>query len=346
MSYDNQRPGVYSRYDITSVYTTPRSGGYAAVAAKAAGGEAGRVYAITTPAELREVFSPDTGDTAMYGIVQVLLASGVSKVLASVVEDGYPAALALLEGEENVAALVCDCTGEDDLLELADSVRRSADALRERVAYCGIDSPDDAIDAAGEINCERVVLCCPAVSPAGLETGKAVYGAAALAGRVLAQNDPGYNFSGEALPAVESPTRLAEEQIQALLKAGVTVLEPCGGNVECVRALTTRTTSFGEEDHSLRGLNTILCIDDVMRNVRESLKAVLRGSRISGRSLESIRSQVVVVLSGRQDAGVIESYEPPKCTADSSDPTVCIVELSFRVAHVVSQIHVTAHITL
>lgn len=344
-SMSNQRPGVYSRYDISSSYSAPRSGSYAAVVAKATGGEIGKVYAITGIQSLREAFQPDTGETALWGCVQILLDSGVTRVLAVAVEgEEYAAALALIEGEENIGAVVCDCERLEELAALKASVERSSAALRERVAFCGGDTAEDALTGAGALNCERVALCCPAVTAAGGNTSRAVYGAAAMAGLVLSRNDPAYNFSGGELAGVAAPQRLEEAQVQALLAAGVTVLESAGGAVECVRALTTSTKSGGETDYSLRSLNAILCIDDVMQNVRAALKASLRGTRLSGRSFQTIQSQVVVALSGRADSGVIESFEPPKAYTHSADPTVCMVELAFRIAQVVNQIHITAHI--
>lgn len=347
MTTDNQRPGVYSRYDISSVYAAPRSAGCAAVVAKARtslpeeGGKRGPVVEITRLAELAAGFLVDSDAHSLYGCVQILLRSGVGKVFAVPVEgDDYASALARIEQEENIAAVVCDCADGEALEALRASVERSAQSLRERVGYCGLADAGEAAAAAQRLNSERVVLCCPAVCLEGPDMPKAVYGAAALAGMVLSKNDCAYSFNGETLAAVHSPARLAEEDIQALIRAGVTVLEPRGGGAECIRAVTTRTFAGGETDYSLRGLNAILCIDNVM----QALRATLRGTRVSGRTAQSIQSQAAVVLSERRDAGVIESFETPRCAADPADPAVCVVELAFRIAHVISQIHVTAHI--
>lgn len=340
----NQRPGVYSRYDISSAYTAPQSGGYAAVVAKATGGEVGTLYTFTTLAQLGEVFSPDQDGAALRGCAEILLRSGVSQMYAVAVAEDYPAAFDLVSGLENVTALVCDCEKPEQLAAMKASVDKSAGALRERVGYCGLAGTQGATEAATALNSERMVLCCPAVAVSGGTQRHAAYGAAALAGRVLAQNDCTYNFSGEPLDRVEAPERLPEEDVQSLLACGVTVLEQSGGQVECVRALTTRTRSGGETDYALRGLNTILYIDSVMQGIRASLRASLRGVQLTTRSLHSIQSQVVVELAEKADRGVIESFDTPKVYSDKSDPTVCVVELAFHVAHVISQIHVTAHI--
>lgn len=340
---NNQRPGVYSRYDVSSAYTTPRSMQYAAVVAKATSGETGVLHSFTNYAQLIEAFSPDTEQTALRGCVQILLQSGVSRVYAVAVEDGgYEAALALVEEIDGIGAVVCDAAAQADLNVLKTSVLASSEAQRERVAYCAAGA-NSAEDAALALNCERVVLCCPEVKQSGGSVAHAVYSAAAIAGMALAKGDPAWNFSGEELTTVEDPAAIAESGIQTLLAAGVTVIENSGSRTECVRALTTCTQISGETNYTLRALNTILCIDDVMSAMRSALKATLR-RRISGNSLDAIRSQAAVVLADKKADGIIEEYEAPQVSIHSEDPTVCVVELAFHVAHVISQIYVSAHI--
>lgn len=342
MMVNNQRPGVYSRYDVSSAYAAPRSAKNAAVTAKAAGENSGEVVEIAGMDALIEAFAPDDAHSALRGCVQILLQSGVAKVYAVAVGDGgYAAALEKLD---NVGAVICDATEPEDLAALRASVQKSCDAQRERIGFCAAAGSAEAVLAAQALNSERVVLCCPAVCPAGSDSRSAAYAAAAMAGKMLAVSDPVWNFNGEALPTVRQPDVLAEWEVQQLLAAGVTVLEKGGGGVECVRALTTRTKTGGAADYTMRGLNTVLCIDDVMQGVRSALTATLRGSRLGGRSLDAIRAQAMVALADRADSGVIEEYGAPRVSPHGEDPTVCVVELSFRVANVVHQIHVTAHI--
>jgi hypothetical protein len=96
-------------------------------------------------------------------------------------------------------------------------------------------------------------------------------------------------------------------------------------------------------DGSLKSLNTILIIDDVMRTVREALTARLRGARVS---METVKAQVTVELAAKQEDGVIESFEVPTVHADTLDPSTCVVEIAFRAAHVLSRIHITAHVSI
>ena len=338
------RPGVYSSYDVTSSYASARSGRYAAVAAKANGGVPGVLYVFSALPEACEVFAPDTEGVFMRAILKLLFDAGVSRVYCVSPEgDNYTAALAQTEEIENIGAVICDCKSSAGLLALARSLENASGNRRERIGFCGSDTVSAAMLDAQLLNAERVCLCCPAV---GIETGErsAVFAAAALAGKILAAGDPAINLNGEAFPQLLPPGTMSESEIQSLLSAGVTAFESCGGVCECVRAQSTRTKTDGAPDRTFAGLNTIMIIDDVLMGLRNSLRTKLRGGKAGGVSAEAIHSQVMVELAARRGEGLIESFSTPRCYASSGDPEVCVVELAFRVAHVVSQIAITAHI--
>jgi hypothetical protein len=134
--------------------------------------------------------------------------------------------------------------------------------------------------------------------------------------------------------------RLPEFDVQRLIARGVSVFENIAGSVECVRAVTTRT----QPDLSLRPLNSILIIDDVMRSLRAGLGSLLRGMRVGLITHDSISAQAAIILAAKRDEGILQSFEPPVVRTSAEDPSVCVVQLSFGVAHIVEQIHVNAHI--
>ena len=51
-------------------------------------------------------------------------------------------------------------------------------------------------------------------------------------------------------------------------------------------------------------------------------------------------------LESKLRAQLIDSYGDVTVALDESDPTVCLVEFSFAVAHGLNQIYLTAHITI
>ena len=65
------------------------------------------------------------------------------------------------------------------------------------------------------------------------------------------------------------------------------------------------------------------------------------------RSASSLaRSQVILELEDKLANERIDSYGEVKVSAVESDPTVCLVEFSFAVAHGLTRIYLTAHITV
>ena len=341
---NNQRPGVYSNYTVSSSYATPRSSLHAAVVCKGSVELSGTLYSLTSAAGAAELLGGAENLCALT-CCRILLESGVSKIWVSVAANGdFESALSLLEELEGIGAVICDAADISGLKHLRDSVHRSSSKLYERVAYCGISATGTAMAIAAELSDERVVICCPTATASGNMPPLPVYGAASLAGYLLARDDPAANLNGAELKTLSAVSKLPESDIQSLIAGGVTVLEEVGAHVECVRAVTTRAQSGGAPDNTLRPLNTILIIDDVMRTLRQSLKARLGGLRRHSGTLDAILSQVMVELAAKEDEGVIESFEAPGVRADENDPSVCIVEISFTAAHLVDQIHITAHV--
>lgn len=341
---NNMRPGVYSIYTVTSGYAAPRSRQGVGLAIKGPAALAGQAKSFTGMAQAKEALSPVPGSERILTCCRVLFESGVSRVVLSTVKGSdYLAALSLLEKTEGIGAVICDGQDKITLSAALDSVKRSSENLRERVLYLGFDLPEDALAKAAELCHERVVIACPAVT-VGQGDADSVYAACAVAAMALTADSPVVRFSGHMLEALSSANSLVEEEIQRLMAAGVTVLEEIGGGVQCVRALTTRTSFNGVADYSMRELNTILIVDEVMRGVRDCLKARLAGAK--SLSLQSIASQVMVELSDKADEGLIESFSPPNVKADGADPSISLVEISFNVAHVINQIHITAQIQL
>ena len=119
-----------------------------------------------------------------------------------------------------------------------------------------------------------------------------------------------------------------------------------GGQAECIRGVTTRTKNGSSPDSTWRDITTLLTVDHIMQAVRQMLTEKLRGVRSSQQSLESVASQVTVLLQQKEEEGLLEDWSDPVVYTRPEDASVCVVELSFAVARVVSRITVTASITL
>ena len=137
-----------------------------------------------------------------------------------------------------------------------------------------------------------------------------------------------------------------DSEIDLLVRGGVTPLEAVGGVVSPVRGITTRTTTGGADDTTWRELTTILIADDVIPAIRQSLRSRFSQTKNTVQTRGAIRSQTIVELENKLRAEIIDSYSDVAVSASEEDPTICLVEFSFAVAHGLNQIYLTAHITI
>lgn len=189
----------------------------------------------------------------------------------------------------------------------------------------------------------RLVLCCQAGSDG--ETESSVILTAAALAAMLVGSEPMDNLHGKVLESLTVIDPLEEQEVESLLGSGVTVLESLDGAVSCIRCVTSRTLTGGEEDRTFASVNTVMMIDDIIRSVRERLSDLLKGSTILF-SQDSVASQAAVVLDQKQQEGMVTSFEPPVVYVQPDDPSVCVVELEFYLSSVFSQIYLTAHISI
>ena len=116
--------------------------------------------------------------------------------------------------------------------------------------------------------------------------------------------------------------------------------------ISVVRGVTTRTTSGGAADGTWRELSTIRIVDDVLPGLRSALRAKFRRAKNTEQSRSAIRAQVVLELENKLAREIITGYDGVTVTADREDPSRCLVDFSFTVAHGLNQIWLTAHITV
>lgn len=348
----HERPGVYSSYDASAVVSAGQAPKTIGVAAKARLGTENAPVVLTGYAAGVAAFGED--ETAgMSTILRLLFANGASTVCAvRVAESGgqedYQAAFAAL-ADQDVQILVCDSADQAVQQALRTAVEEASSARKERIAVVGGSGEDAAalVEHAEALNSERMVLVGPDALDSNGETIPGVFAAAALAGVIASGKDPAVPLNGAAVAGLGGlSTQYSDNDIDLLVRGGVTPLESVGGVVSAVRGITTRTTTGGAADTTWRELTTILIVDDVIPAVRSALRSRFSRTKNTSQSRSAIRSQVIVELEKKLAAEIIESYGEVTVTASDDDPTVCLVEFSFGVAHGLNQIYLTVHITV
>lgn len=342
----HERPGVYSQYDLSGVV---RSGGgkIAALIAKAASGDGTKANLWYTYAQAAEQLGGE-----MAALARLLFLGGAAAVYGVPLsqDSQYETAIATAEALEDVKVVVCDATDTVTQKKLKQSVEAASTARKERIAVVGAAAGatvSQLTAQAVELNSERVVL----VAPAALdEEGEALSGvrcAAAVAGAIAGLGDPALPLGGAELPGLPGlSARYSENEIDALVRGGVTVLESVGGTVSVVRGVTTRTKTGSAPDASWRELSTVLIVDDVIPGIRDALRTKFSRTKNTPQSRGAIRSQVIVELENRLNQEIITGYEDVTVTALPDEPEVCLVEFSFTVAHGLNQIWLSAHISI
>ena len=346
---DHERPGVYSSYDASAIVSGSGTGKTVGLVGVGTCEEVGTVVPISRQEEAVAAFG--TG-TALTELVRLLLLNGAAAVRAVAVTgtEDYAAAFAALEAEEDVGIVVCDSEELTVQQALRDSVKASAKARRERIAVvCGAkgETVTQLTTRAAGLNDERVVL----VAPGCLDVeGDPVGGdlcAAAVAGLIAGQSDPAVPLGGAVLSGLTGLDHsYSDNEIDQLVQGGVTALESLAGQISVVRGVTTRTTTGGAADITWRELTTILVVDEVIPGIRQALRAKFPRAKNTPQTRGAVLAQVIVELENRVAREVIDSYEDVTVSALESDPTVCLVEFAFTVAHGLNQIWLSAHITV
>ena len=352
MSILHERPGVYSVYDTSSVVSGRQAVQAIGVAAKAAKGDAGRAVTLTGWAAGAAAFGEDTAP-GMGTILRLLFENGASTVTAVRVADegaveDYQRAFAAL-GKEDVRVLVCDSGEEAVQQALRAAVEEASAARRERIAVvgCAGAEPAELVSRAEALNSERMVLVGPDALDSAGKPLSGVFAAAAVAALAAAGGDPAVPLNGGELKGLGGLAQdYGDNDIDLLVRGGVTPLECAAGVVSPVRGITTRTKTGGASDATWRELTTILIVDDVIPAVRSALRSRFSRSKNTARNRAAIRSQVIVELEKKLAAEIIAGYDGVTVTASEEDPTVCLVEFGFAVAHGLNQVRLTVHIEI
>lgn len=347
----HERPGVYSSYDASAAVRGGRAVRSIGVAAKSTAGTANAAVRLTSYEMGLNAFGEDApGSAGMSTILRLLFLGGASTVVAvKVDEDDYESAFAVLQSAEDAQIIVCDSPDLAVQQALRASLEAASAARRERIAVVGMDGASTAglTERAKALNSERMVL----VGPDGLDSaGKVLSGvfvAAAVAAAAAVTRDPAVPLNGTSLSGLTGVSQdYSDNDIDLLVRGGVTPLEAVGGVVSPVRGITTRTSTGGADDATWRELTTIMIVDDVIPTIRQSLRSRFSQTKNTVQTRGAIRSQTIVELESKLRAEIIDSYSDVTVSASEDDPTVCLVEFSFSVAHGLNQIYLTAHITI
>ena len=289
----------------------------------------------------------------MSDLLRLLFANGAGVVSAVRVGDegtleDYQSAFHALEMID-AQIVVCDSSDPAVHQALRSMVVDASAARKERIAVVGGsgDSVQQLTERASALNCERMVLVGPDVLDASGKNVSGVFAAAAVAGLIAGQKDPALPLNGAEIKGLSGVAAdYSDNDVDLLVRGGVTPLECSGGVVSPVRGITTRSVSGGVPDSAWRELTSILIVDDIIPSVRNALRTKFTRSKNTPRGRAAIRSQVIVELEKKLAAEIIDGYDQVSVSPSPDDPLSASIEFAFSVAHGLNQIYLSVHITV
>lgn len=316
----HERPGVYSDFTVTGIANA-------------------RPGALSVAVAAVETAAMET----------ILKAGGVGRILtealpANATPAQYTAAFARIEALEGIDIVLCDSTDTAVLTALRDSVVSASNARRERIAVAAAqsDTPAQAAAQAGALNSERLVLVAPHDA-----AGKGHTVAAGVAAAVAVGTDPALPLHGAVLPGIGGLSRAYDDdEIDTLVRGGVSVLEYTLGAVSAVRGVTTRTQTGGAPDGTWRDITTVRIADTVMTGLRAALRARFTRAKNTPQVRSAVQSQVVMELESFVARQIIDGYGDVTVTPRADDAAVCEVAFSFAVTHGLNQIVLSVSMTV
>lgn len=341
----NERPGVYTSYEVSSALAGSGNSSTVAVVAKAYTGTDGSCISISSLAHAVSLYGEKSNIT---DLIRILLLNGASSIRAVAVanssdENGYKTAFELLYDHNDISIIVCDCHNLPILSTMRDCIINAPENSKYRIGVAEtFGSLSEITDIAENLNCERMVLVGPIDSIS--IPGSA---AAATAAQIASSPDPAIPLNGAQLFGLSMLSHaLTDQDINTLVRAGVTPLENVGSSAYIIRGITTRSKTGGSPDATWREITTIRIVDDVISSVKNALRSRFSRTKNTMQTRGAIRTQVVIELENKVSREIIDAYDNITVTPNADDPTICEVRFEFTVAHGLNQIHLSAHITV
>lgn len=343
----SRKPGVYSSYSVAKESVSS----FAQKSCGIVGSDKSVIEPMLKVFESMEQVKCDFGsdntkEKFIYGC-EILFSMGIKKIYCVFAKDKITLETALksLETIKDIGTIVLD----EELSEFSGDVDKHCNDMsekqKERFFVVGSENVTKAIDKAKSLNSKRAVVT----------AGKGIYKkdtqstefylACLLAGICLSMKRPNESLSlvdTDVLEGLEiNPT---DDEISLGIENGVSVFEQLPYCVCLLKALTTKVKSGEITDRSFAPLTTVIAVDYIMESLRNMLYSMIKAKSVSGITYDSISSQVCVLLSQFVTMGLISSFEIPNIYPYSSDSSVCVVDVKFKLLPCVDTIHLTAHI--
>lgn len=336
----NEIPGVYTSYEVSGSVYGGGAGSAVGLVSTAETGETMDVTMLTGYGQAKEKFGGNLAKLA-----EILFRNGAPRVYAVRVEDnGYKEGFEALMDYGDIRFMLSDSDLASTVFNMKNVIEAGDERSKYRIGVCEAvgSSVEEIVETAAIFNSERIMML--GASEVGGVPGAV---AAAVCGIMAGETDPARPLNGAVLKGLGAITpNYSDADVTALILGGVSPIETLAGSKSIIRGVSTRTTTAEVPDATWREINTVLIVDEVIPAIRDGLRAKFARAKNTLQTRGAIRTQVMVALEDYLAREIIDSYGEINVEQSTSDPTVCLVNFAFAVAHGLNKIELRAHISV
>ena len=298
----------------------------------------GQITLLTGTKDADEKFG---GNADVVEYVKILISSGVSTIKAILVDTGvdtaalYETALNELMKDATIDIIVADVDTSTvqskikdhlDMAEAENMPRYAVFATPDTVA-----TNEQYATFATSVNHSRIFIPGPRVLSSDGTTLSGKYAAVGLAGAIATQTeDPALPLNGVELSGFGGISRiLLSAEAKALVNAGVTPLILSGDRPAIYRLVTSRTKDGANPDLVWQEGTVRFVADEVLKAVSTRLRANYPRTKNVARVLDSMRGDVIDVLTTCQDLEWIENLNTDLITVAKSKTDLYGAEIDY-----------------
>lgn len=293
------------------------------------------------------------GNTATVTIKELVGGPYASK------KEAYDAAFTASLVDSEIMIIILDTTDTTVYAALKDHLALAESESHNLFRYGVVGVPatmtdiDEVMALVATIDSDRMFIGYPNLVDENNVTQDGTLTAAGVASILNTQTDdpalPTNNTSIVSFGGVSS--KLTEEAMAELADAGVVAIFPETDTTPTIwRMVTTAQKSKGDEaiESIWHDATTRLIADNVLSSVLAKLKANYRRTKNVSRVLDSIRTDVLIILDQKLALEIIEEYDPEMVTVvkDPEDRYGALVDYEYKVVSPLYTITVTQHVKI
>jgi len=300
-------------------------------------GEMTRLMIVNGATDIRGIAVGEYGDGKTYTDIASAYKASFDKSLS----DG------------TIGFIMCDTVDATVITKLSEHLTyaESEDKLRYSITGCVDTSSANLSTVASGINNSRIIIYGPSLVDSSNNVLNPVYGASALTAIAVneAMKDPALPMNNIKLIGFGGVDRTINKvERDTLVNAGITPIVMLDGKPTIYRLTTTCTTIDGTLSKAWLDATTRFIADNILESVINRLRANYPRTKNVVRVLNSIKTDIIDVLSSKQDFEIIKDFDKSMVSVKQDPNNIygAIVEYTINVVTPLYVISIKQHVSI